>query len=182
MRSNTVFVLSLTLFGEVIQFSALTTLIPPTVPGTIENIRDFLFVYVALGIIAFAYWLIHRPDYAIMDQKPLGIALLVLQNAVLGLVLVIEGILLLFLPVLGIIGVASAGIGIGLFKLAKGLFDGEFWALEIMFVLTVIGIISGIVIGFVVSPYGFGIPLPSLFQLWYLRRPNVSKFFETHSG
>jgi hypothetical protein len=181
LRSNTVFAFSLCLFGSVAQSAALTVLIPPTIPGTISILRDLLFIYIALGVITFVYWLVHTPDYTAINRPPLGIQLMTLQIAILGLVFVIEGIVLLLLPVAGIVGIVLAGLGIGFFKLAKGLIDGDVWALEIMLVVTAIGIIAGIVLGLVVSQLSFGIPLLSLFQLWYLRRPNVAKFFDVES-
>ena len=161
--------------------SALSILTPPTVPGTTKSIQDLLIIYIALGVIAFGYWFIKKPDYTARSQKPLGIALLVVQNVILGLGFVIEGLLLLFLPVPGIIGVVFAGIGIGFFKLSKGLWDAHAWALEVMLVLTVIGILVGIVVGIITSQLGFGIPILSFFQLWYLRRPNVGDFFNIDS-
>ena len=181
LRSNTVFVLSLCLFGEVIQYSALTMLNPPTIPGTTETIRGLLVVYIALGVIAFGYRFVNQPDYTALSQKPLGIALMMVQNAILGVGFVIEGLILLFLPVPGITGIVLAAIGIGFFKLAKGLSDGHAWALEVMLVLTVIGILGGVVVGIIVSQLGFGIPILSLFQLWYLRRSNVADFFNIDS-
>lgn len=177
MRSNTVFLFSLTCFGEVAQASLLEVLIPPTIPGSVDTLRVFLGGYTALGVIGFIYWLVNKPDYRAIHDRPLGITLMMFQVAVLGVGFLIEGVLWLFLPVIGIVGVVLAGLGIGFFKLAKGIADGDVWALEIMFVLTVVGIIAGIILGLAFSQFYFGVPLISLFQLWYLRRRNVSNFF-----
>jgi hypothetical protein len=84
--------------------------------------------------------------------------------------------------VLGIFGVVFAGLGIGFIMLAKGLLDGELWALQIMLILTLIGTVAGVVVGIIVSRQSLGIPLLSLFQLWYLRRQNVSNYFQIDSS
>lgn len=182
LRSNTVFLLSLTMFVGVLQDWTLTRFIPPTVPGTIDNARDILVIYIALGVIAFAYWLVNKPDYTTLSRRPLGIELMVLENAVLGLGFFIEGLVLLFLPILGIVGVAFSGLGVGFIMLAKGLLDGKLWALQVMLALTLIGMVVGVVLGIIVSQQSFGIPLLSLFQLWYLRRQNVLSYFEIESS
>ena len=182
LRSNTVFLLSLTMFVGVLQDWTLTRFIPPTVPGTIDNARVILVIYIALGVIAFAYWLVNKPDYTTLSRRPLGIELMVLENAVLGLGFFIEGLVLLFLPILGIVGVAFLGLGVGFIMLAKGLLDGKLWALQVMLALTLIGIVAGVVLGIIVSQLSFGIPLLSLFQLWYLRRQNVLSYFDMESS
>jgi hypothetical protein len=170
------------MFVGVLQDWTLTRFIPPTVPGTIDNARDILVIYIALGVIAFAYWLVNKPDYTTLSRRPLGIELMVLENAVLGLGFFIEGLVLLFLPILGIVGVAFSGLGVGLIMLAKGLLDGKLWALQVMLALTLIGMVAGVVLGIIVSQQSFGIPLLSLFQLWYLRRQNVLSYFEIESS
>ena len=93
---------------------------------------------------------------------------MVFENAVLGLGFFIEGLVLLFLPILGIVRVAFSGLGVGFIMLAKGLLDGKLWALQVMLALTLIGMVTGVVLGIIVSQQSFGIPLLSLFQLWYL--------------
>ena len=169
------------MFSQVVQYWGLTRLFPPTVPGTIDNVRDIQIIDLAIGAIALIYWLVNKPDYA-LSQKPLGVIFLAAQNALLGVAFVLEGVFLLFVPVLGIIGVGIAGCGLGLCWLSKGLFEGEDWALTVMIVITIIGILAGVAAWLIISPLALGIPVLSLFQLWYLLRPNVSRFFQQESG
>src|SRR2546422_8748413 len=50
LRSNTGFLLSLTMFAGVLQDWAATRVIPPTVPGTIDNARDIPVVFLGHGV------------------------------------------------------------------------------------------------------------------------------------
>jgi len=52
----------------------------------------------------------------------------------------------------------------------------------LLLALTLIGIVAGVVLGIIVSQQSFGIPLLSLFQLWYLRRQNVLSYFDMESS
>ena len=90
--------------------------------------------------------------------------------------MVLVGLLLLFLPVVGLLGLFAGGIGLGFLFLAKGLWNGKGWSLEIIFVLTAIGIIAAVVF---LLLYGTGAPILAAYQLWYLGRPHIRNFFDT---
>ncbi len=127
----------------------------------------------ALAIISLAYWGIAQPREP-MSTRPLGITILAVENLIGGLILGLAGILLLLLPVLGIIGAGAVVVGVGLVYLGRGLWNGREWALTVETVVTVIAIISG----FAAVAFHQGNPTLAIFQLWYLRRPNVEEFFQ----
>ena len=145
-----------------------------TISGSTGTITAI--VEAAAGIISLAYWGIARPRES-TSTRPLGIAILAAENLIGGLILVVGGILLLFLPVLGIIGAGAVAVGVGLVYLGRGLWNGREWALTVGTVVAVIAIISG----FAAVAFHQGNPTLAIFQLWYLRRPYVEEFFQDSS-
>jgi hypothetical protein len=140
--------------------------------GTITAI-----VGAAAGIISLAYWGLARPQ-DLSGNRPLGIAILAAENMILGIILALTGVVLLFLPVFGVVGVAIAGVGVGLAYLGRGLWNGREWALTIETIVSVVQIISA----FAALAFRLGNPTLAIFQLWYLKRPNVQEFFEMQDG
>jgi len=120
-----------------------------------------------------AYWLL-RGSEDLMGARPLGITILGVENYIAGVTVAIAGILLLFLPIFGIIGVIVIAIGVAIIYLGKGLWNGAEWAVGIQTILTIIGIIAG----FVGLAFHSGNPTLAIFQVWYLRRPYVREFFQ----
>ena len=162
-RNSTTLVLSAAFF--------ISAAIDFTVSGPAGTIRAI--VEAAAGIISIAYWGIAQPREPI-STRPLGITILAAENLIGGLILGLAGILLLFLPVLGIIGAGAVGVGVGLVYLGRGLWNGREWALTVATVVAVIAIISG----FAAVAFRQGNPTLAIFQLWYLRRPYVEEFFQ----
>jgi hypothetical protein len=146
-----------------------------TISGSTGTITAI--VEAAAGIISLAYWGIARPREP-TSTRPLGITILAAENLIGGLILGLGGILLLFLPVLGIIGAGALAVGVGLVYLGRGLWNGREWALTVGTVVTVIAIISG----FAAVAFRQGNPTLAIFQLWYLRRPYVEEFFQDSSA
>jgi hypothetical protein len=146
-----------------------------TVSGSTGTITAI--VEAAAGIISLAYWGLAQPQN-LRGSRPLGIAILAAENLILGIILALSGVVLLFLPVIGIIGAAIAAVGIGLAYLGRGLWNGREWALTIETIVTVIQIISA----FAALAFRLGNPTLTVVQLWYLRRPNVQEFFETQDS
>ena len=142
-----------------------------TISGSTGTITAI--VEAAAGIISLAYWGIARPREP-TSTRPLGITILAAENLIGGLILVVGGILLLFLPVLGIIGAGAVAVGVGLVYLGRGLWNGREWALTVETVVAVIAIISG----FAAVAFHQGNPTLAIFQLWSLRRPYVEEFFQ----
>jgi len=171
-RSSTVLLLSLSAFG-----SAALNLLPgifaiPSIPGAADALRFNVVIGATIGLVALVYWFVNKPDYA-TRSRPFGVTFLAVETILIGLVSISEGVFLLFMPVVGIIGVIIAGLGLGFFKLGKGLWDGKEWSREIMLVLSAIGII----ISFVLEFAGLGNPILAIYQLWYLRRPYAANYF-----
>lgn len=171
-RSRTVLLLSLSAFG-----SAALNLLPaiftiPNIPGAADALRFDVVIDATIGLVALAYWFVDKPNYA-TRSRPFGVTLLAVETILVGLVSISEGVFLLFLPVIGIIGVIIAGFGLVFFKLGKGLWDGKEWSREIMLVLSALAII----ISFVLEFAALGNPILAIYQLWYLRRPYVANYF-----
>ncbi len=168
-RSNTVLLLTICCFATAGQDSLLETLGFPNS----QYLQLSSIINIVWGSIALSYWLLAKPDYS--GGRPLGITILAIQNGFVGVVLGFEGLVLLLLPVIGLVGVLLGGAGIGFLWLAKKLLEGSATAREIQFFLTVIGLIA--------SPFailfGLGNPIISLFELWYLRRAYVMNFFQS---
>jgi hypothetical protein len=173
-RSNTVFLLAVSLFASAILASTIGLVTTPGIGlGGLGTVQFTAVFYLAAGIIVFLYWLWDRPDYS-TSARPLGVILIAIEIGLTGAVLVVAAVILLLLPIIGIIGVAIGAVGAGSLLEAKGLLDGKEWAVIIILLLTVLGIISGAV---VLALYGAGAPLVSVYQLWYLRRPQARRFF-----
>src|SRR5437762_4357438 len=100
---------------------------------------------IVAGSLALVYWSYHKPDY-VANARPLGVSITAVESGLIGIILVVEAIILLFLPVVGILGVLVGAVGVGFFELGKGLWDGKGWAQEIMMLLSVIGIIVSLVL------------------------------------
>jgi len=171
-RSSTVLLLSLSAFG-----SAALNLLPgifaiPGIPGAADALRFNVVIGATIGLVALVYGFVNKPNYA-TRSRPFGVTFLAVETILVGLVSISEGVFLLFMPVVGIIGVIIAGFGLGFFKLGKGLWDGKEWSREIMLILSAIGII----ISFVLEFAGLGNPILVIYQLWYLRRPYVANYF-----
>ncbi len=162
-RNNTTLVLSAAFF--------ISAAIDFTVSG--PNATITLIIEAGAGIISLAYWGIAGPREP-TSTRPIGITILAAENLIGGLILGLGGILLLFLPVLGIIGAGAVAAGVGLVYLGRGLWNGREWALPVETVVTVIAIISG----FAAVAFHQGNPTLAIFQLWYLRRPYVEEFFQ----
>jgi hypothetical protein len=174
-RSSVVFFLSLSFFGSAMLSYLLGLVFPPATVEELNSVQVTVILDVAAGIITLSYWAIWKPDYLTAD-RPLGITILAIGIALGGLFLVAAGLLIFFLPVFGIIGVLAGGIGIGFLFLARGLWTGKEWSLEIMFVITAIGMIISIVF---LLFYRTGTPILAAYQLWYLGRPHIRDFFGT---
>jgi len=166
-RNNTTLVLSTAFF--------ISAAIDFTISGSTGTITAI--VEASAGIISLAYWGIARPREP-TSTRPLGITILAAENLIGGLILGLGGILLLFLPILGIIGAGAAAVGVGLVYLGRGLWNGREWALTVETVVTIIAIISG----FAAVAFHQGNPTLAIFQLWYLRRPYVEEFFQDSSS
>src|SRR5436853_766415 len=172
-RSRVVFLLSLSFFGSALLSFLFSILSPPAIVVRLSSIQLTVILYVAAGIATLAYWAVWRPDYS-TAERPLGITIFALGCGLGGLILAVEGLLLFFLPIVGLVGVLAGGIGLGFIFLAKGLWTGKGWSLETMLVIAVIGVVAGIVLFLL---YGTGAPIVMAYQLWYLRRPHLHRFF-----
>lgn len=166
-RNNTTLALSTAFF--------ISAAIDFTISGSTGTITAI--VEAAAGIISLAYWGVARPQNP-RGNRPFGIAILGAENLILGIILAITGVVLLFLPIIGIVGAAITAVGIGLAYLGKGLWNGREWALTVETIVTVIQIISA----FAALAFRLGNPTLTIFQLWYIRRPFVQEFFETQDS
>ena len=171
-RPSTVLLLSLSSFGSAALNFLLTIFAVPSIPGAPNALRFNVVIDATVGSIALIYWVVEKPNYA-TRSRPLGVTFLAVETILVGLISISAGIFLLFLPVIGIIGLIIAGLGLAFFKLGKGLWEGKEWSREIMLVLSAIGVISSVVLEF----RGAGNPILAIYQLWYLRRPHVSNYF-----
>lgn len=125
------------------------------------------------GVIPLVYAMFRREEH-VAGARPLGITILGVEDLIAGVLLGSLGIVLLFLPIAGIIGVALIAVGAGIGYLGKALLNGDGWAKTVQTVLT----FFGIVLGFVGLAFHTWNPVLAIFQIWYLRRPNVLEFFE----
>lgn len=168
MKSKTTFYLGLSLLS-----TAGANALQGIFQTSYGAIREFSIVLnLVAGFIVLGYWLIERPDYT-GNERPLGVKILAIENILVGIAVGIEGLLLLLLPIIGLIGVIVVGLGVGFVWLGKGLWEGNTLALAITIWFSAIGILVGFV-GFV---FGLGVPILAFYQLWYLRRLNVTSFF-----
>jgi len=172
LRSTVVFLLSLCFYASAMVNALFAVLAASSISLDLVSLEIGVVLDIVAGSLALIYWSYHKPDY-VANARPLGVSITAVESGLIGIILVVEAIILLFLPVVGILGVLVGAVGVGFFKLGKGLWDGKGWAQEIMMLLSVIGIIVSLVL----LPRGEGNPILSLFQLWYLRRPHVSQFF-----
>ena len=173
-RSSVVFFLSLSFLGSAVMSFLFGSLSPfVTNAAGRFSIQATIVLDVVVCVVTLIYWVSSRPDYS-TNGRPLGITILALGTGMVGLVLIGEGLLLLFLPIVGLYGVVVGGIGLGSFFLARGLLIGKRWSLDVMSFLTAISIIIGI---FLLVLYGIGSPVLAASQFWYLRRPHLRRFF-----
>ena len=166
-RSSIVLLFSLSSFGSAAINVLLTIFALPLIPRAADALRFSSVIDASIGFIALVYWFVDRPNYA-TRSRPFGVTLLGVEIILVGVIWISAGVFLLFLPVIGIIGLIIAGLGLAFFKLGKGLWDGKKWSHEIMLVLSAVGIIVSVVLGN---------PILAVYQLWYLRRPHVSNYF-----
>lgn len=171
-RASTALLLSLGAFGSAVLDILLTILAPPSIPIAADAVRFSAAIDATIGVVALVYWFFDKPNYA-TRSRPFGVTLLAVETTLVGLLSISEGVILLFLPVIGIIGVIIVGLGLAFFKLGKGLWDGKEWSREIMLALSGIGVIISLALEF----RGVGNPILAIYQLWYLRRLHVSNYF-----
>jgi hypothetical protein len=177
LRSDTVFLLSICLFAEAIIDSLIGIVTHPTSATVLFSLEAEVILNIMVGIGAVFYWFSSRPDYSVR-ARPLGISILAATAFLTAVALVIEGLALLLLPIIGLLGLFVAGLGFGFYKLGRGIWDGTYWARQVMLVLTAIGI----VVSLLLLPFypNYGAPLLALFQFWYLRRPHVKDYFNEY--
>lgn len=107
-------------------------------------------------------------------HRPLGVTIIAILNLIVGIIGIAVGIPLLIVGV----GIVLVVIGIASIVMAYGLWNGKGWAWIITLILSVIGIISGIVsisgghIGAVAEIIIYAV------IIYYLYRPNVKAFFD----
>src|SRR5205809_6451204 len=63
------------------------------------------------GSLALIYWSYHKPDHVAI-ARPLGVSITAVESALIGITLVLEAIILRFLPVLGILRVLARAVGL----------------------------------------------------------------------
>src|SRR2546428_836708 len=177
MRSTVVFLLSLSFLATACLNSFLGIV---GFLKTSETLEIYIILDIVLGTLAFLYWLVDRPDYT-GETRPVGITLLAVENLALGVIIGFEALALLLLPLIGLIGVIVGAFGLGLLWLGKGLWDGKEWALQIMFVVVVIGIIVSLISLLFGLTILAGNLILAFYQLWYLQRPHVRDFFYEHT-
>jgi uncharacterized membrane protein HdeD (DUF308 family) len=106
-------------------------------------------------------------------HRPLGVTIIAILTAIGGIIFLLSGLVLLIVG----IGIVLLALGIAYLVMAYGLWRGKGWAWTITLILSVIGIIVGIVsiaagnVGAIVSVIIQGI------VIYYLYRPNVKAFF-----
>jgi hypothetical protein len=172
LRSRIVLLLSVCFYASAAVTELFAVFALSSIASDLQRVEIGVLFYVICGSAVLVYWLFDRPDYS-ETARPLGISLLTVENGLVGLVLVVEAFVLLFLPVLGILGVIIGAIGLGFFTLAKALWEGKEWAQQVMLVLSGLSIALSLVL----LLQGLGSPILALFQFWYLRRPHVNNFF-----
>jgi hypothetical protein len=177
LRSSIVFLLSICLFAEAIINSLVGIVTRPSTATVLYTLEAEVVIDIIAGIGAVLYWFSSKPDYS-ASVRPLGVTLIAAFIVLSGVLLVGEGLVLLLLPIIGLLGVAIGALGVGFFKLGKDLWDGKEWALQVMQVLSVIGIIVSLAL----LPFypNYGAPILALFQFWYLRRPHVHNYFQQY--
>ncbi len=167
-RSNTVLLLAISLLATAGQDALFIAFGFPN-PGVLDY---SITLYGILGLLAFAYWSVAKPDYS-LSSRPFGITLLAIQTGIVGLFLVFEGLVLLLLPVIGLAGVIIGGLGLGFLWIAKKQLEG----MEIGRTIALLQSLLGIIASPIAILYGLSAPILAMFQFWYLRRPYVKDFF-----
>ena len=106
-------------------------------------------------------------------QRPLGVTIIAILAIIGGIALLSTGAVLIVIGV----GVVLILLGIAYFVMAYGLWKGKRWAWTITLILSVIGIISGI-ISIATRHYEVIIDIIiNAVVIYYLYRPNVKAFF-----
>jgi len=139
------------------------------------------------------------PQYPYRRERPFGVTILAVLEAIVGILYIIGGLLLIAggtfivgfmmhryrvpigLPIGTIVMVAGIIVlllGIIALVMAKGLWDGKGWAWTITLILSVLGLIIGLA-SLIFSPSaGALIPLLiNILIIYYLTRPHVKAFF-----
>jgi hypothetical protein len=173
-RSRGIFFLSLSFLGSALLSFLIGSISPfaATVEGQF-SVQASIILDIAGSVVTLICWVSWKPDYS-SNGRPLGITILALGTGLAGIVLAAEGLLLLFLPVVGLGGVVIGGFGLGAFFLARGLWIGKRWSLDVMSFLTAISVIIGTIF-LLIS--GIGTPVLVASEFWYLRRPHLRRFF-----
>lgn len=170
MRNRIVLLLSLSSFASAAIDTLLSLLGPPTAAG------QAAWIEFVLGIFILLYWL--RGESEIERRiRPLGVTALAVEFILVGVLVALAGIVLLFLPIFGIIGVAIIALGAGLVYVGKWLWEGSEWGLWISTILVIIAVVLGIG----ELPFRLGNPVVAIFQLWYLRLPHVQGYFHEYT-
>ena len=106
-------------------------------------------------------------------QRPLGVTIIAILTIIGGIALLSSGAVLIVVGV----GVVLVILGIAYLVMAYGLWKGKRWAWTITLILSVIGIISGIV-SIATGHYEVIINIIiNAVVIYYLYRPNVKAFF-----
>jgi uncharacterized membrane protein HdeD (DUF308 family) len=106
-------------------------------------------------------------------HRPLGVTIIAILTIIGGIIFLASGLVLLIVG----IGIVLLALGIAYLVMAYGLWKGKGWAWTITLILSVIGIILGIVsiaagnIGAIIGIIINGV------VIYYLYRPNVKAFF-----
>jgi uncharacterized membrane protein HdeD (DUF308 family) len=106
-------------------------------------------------------------------HRPLGVTIIAILTIIGGIIFLASGLVLLIVG----IGIVLLALGIAYLVMAYGLWKGKGWAWTITLILSVIGIILGIV-SIAVGNIGaiIGIIISGV-VIYYLYRPNVKAFF-----
>ena len=138
MRNRIILLLILSFLASSAVDFLLSGLRPPTQAETQA------YAEVVFGVIVLAYWLRGESEYN-RPIRPLGITALAILNFVFGALTVLEGFVLLFAPIYGIISVIVMAFGAGIIYLGKGFWEGHEWRFWITIIPYVIAIMVGIV-------------------------------------
>jgi len=107
-------------------------------------------------------------------HRPLGVTIIAVLLIVAGLISIVGGLILLIV----LVGFVFLALGIAYLVMAYGLWKGKGWAWTISLILSVIGIIMGIVY---ITQDNLGGGIASIIIngliIYYLNRPNVKAFF-----
>jgi uncharacterized membrane protein HdeD (DUF308 family) len=107
-------------------------------------------------------------------HRPLGVTIIAILLVLAGVISLVGGLILLII----LVGFVFLALGIAYLVMAYGLWKGKGWAWTISLILSVIGIITGIVY---ITQDNLAGGIASIIIngviIYYLYRPNVKAFF-----